>query len=123
MNVARGASLYSWLEGLLKELVALLPNALFHLGGDEVQYQCWESDPEMVAYLKSRKMTGVELYREFEHTMFGILNKLGKSPVTWDSTFFTNVTLPPGAVVHQYREGSAGTTAIVRQGTKSSSRL
>jgi hypothetical protein len=28
-----------------------------------VQYQCWKSDPKMVAYLLSRNMTQIELYK------------------------------------------------------------
>ena len=54
------------MEAFLTELTALLPNTMFHLGGDEVQYQCWESSPKMVEYLASRNMTGVQLYQEFE---------------------------------------------------------
>ena len=34
--------------------------------------------------------------------MFQILKSLGKNTVTWDSTFETGMTLPPGAVVHDY---------------------
>ena len=41
----------------------MLPSSLFHIGGDEVQCQCWESSPKMTAYLAKRNMTGVELYQ------------------------------------------------------------
>ena len=40
LDISRGEALYSWLEGLLTELTDLLPSTLFHIGGDEVQYQC-----------------------------------------------------------------------------------
>jgi len=38
--------------------------------------------------------------------MFDILKKLGKDSVTWDSTFSTGMTMPPGAVIHQYQVGA-----------------
>ena len=42
-DISRGDKLYRWLEKLLKEVTDVLPNALFHIGGDEVQYQCWDT--------------------------------------------------------------------------------
>ena len=82
------------------------------VGGDEVQYQCWNSSPKMQAYLKQRNLTGVQLYQEFEYRMFAILKKLGKDAVTWDSTFQTGMKMPPGSVIHQY-QGDLGVTATI----------
>ena len=65
-----GEELYSWLEALLTELTDMLPSSMFHIGGDEVQYQCWQSSPKIVAYLAKRNMTGVQLYQEFEYRMW-----------------------------------------------------
>ena len=66
LDISRGEELYTFLTKLLKELTDMLPSTLFHIGGDEVQYQCWDSSPKMTAYLKQRNMTGLELYQEFE---------------------------------------------------------
>ena len=65
-----GDELYNWLEALLTELTDMLPSTMFHIGGDEVQYQCWESSPKIVAYLAKRNMTGLQLYQEFEYRMY-----------------------------------------------------
>ena len=69
-RIFAGEELYSWLEALLTELTDMLPSTMFHIGGDEVQYQCWESSPKIVAYLAKRNMTGVQLYQEFEYRMY-----------------------------------------------------
>jgi len=69
LDISRGEALYTWLEGFLTELTAMLPNTLYHLGGDEVQYQCWADSPAMVSYLAQRNMTGVQLYQEFEYRL------------------------------------------------------
>ena len=42
---------------LSASLAALLPSSLFHIGGDEVQYQCWRTDPRMSAYLNPEEST------------------------------------------------------------------
>ena len=102
-DISRGEALYTWLEGFLTELTEMLPNSMYHLGGDELQFQCWSTSPTMTSYLKQRNMTGVQLYQEFEYRMFDILKKLGKDSVTWDSTFSTGMKMPPGSVVHQYQ--------------------
>ena len=96
----RGEVIYDFVRGLLTELTALLPNAHFHIGGDEVQYQCWRTDPDMTAYLKSRNMSNQALYREFEGRVIGILAELGKAPMFWNSVLDAGVTIPPAGVVH-----------------------
>ena len=108
--------IYSFLEKFLGELTELLPNQLFHIGGDEVQYQCWSTDPAMVAYLSHRNMTQRDLYREFETRVFSILGKLGRTPVFWNSVFDSGVSLPTGAVVHSYQGGSAAVARIAEAG-------
>jgi hexosaminidase len=99
----KGELVYEWIEKLLTEMASLLPSKLFHIGGDEVQYQCWESDPKMVAYLASRNITRQALYMEFEARVFKILLKLGKSPMFWNSVYDSGVALPKDAVVHSYQ--------------------
>ena len=112
----RGESVYGFVQSLLEELTALLPNAHFHIGGDEVQYQCWASDEQMVRYLAQRNITGVALYREFEGKVFTILKELGKAPMFWNSVYDAGTLIPADAVVHAYQGGTAKVAAIARSG-------
>ena len=114
----RPEQVYDFVTKLLTELVTLLPNALFHIGGDEVQYQCWKSDPLMVAYLQNRSMSQTDLYKEFETRIFAILAKLGKHPVFWNSVYDSGVAIPVNAVVHSYQGGVAAVAAIAKAGHK-----
>jgi hexosaminidase len=50
--------------------------------------------------------------------MMAILKKLGKDTVTWDSTFETGMTLPPGAVVHDYQGGTLSVAKIAKAGVR-----
>eukprot|EP00038_Savillea_parva_P010581 m.191273 g.191273 ORF g.191273 m.191273 type:complete len:644 (+) comp18295_c0_seq1:40-1971(+) len=117
-DISRGQALYKFIEDLLRELTTILPFAMFHIGGDEVQYQCWSSSPKIVAYLASRNMTQVQLYQEFETRMFGIIAKLGKDAVTWDSTFETGMKLPPNVVIHDYQGGLDSVAKIAQAGQR-----
>lgn len=98
----------------------MLPNKLFHIGGDEVQYQCWRTDPKMAAYLVARNVTQEQLYREFETRIFGILSKLGKSTVTWNSVFDSfasaGLRMPADSVVHSYQGGAPAVAKIAKAG-------
>ncbi|OON20821.1 glycosyl hydrolase family 20, catalytic domain protein, partial [Opisthorchis viverrini] len=39
---------YQFIENFLIEMFSLFPDEYIHLGGDEVQPVCWDSDPEMI---------------------------------------------------------------------------
>ena len=112
----RGEAVYDFVGALLAELAALLPNALFHVGGDEVQYQCWDTDPRMVSYLRNRSMSQTDLYKEFETRVFAILAKIGKRPMFWNSVYDAGVAIPAGAVVHSYQGGTGAIAAIAKAG-------
>ena len=41
---------YELVDRLLRELVTIFPDEYLHLGGDEVDGDCWLSDPEVMAW-------------------------------------------------------------------------
>ena len=69
LNVANNAT-FELIEGLLRELttadegLALFPERLLHLGGDEVRTHCWTSVPQvpMHAVPRQRRRGGVDAF-------------------------------------------------------------
>ena len=43
-------------ERLLTELAGIFPDTTFHLGGDEVHFQCWNNSAKVVAFMRKEGM-------------------------------------------------------------------
>lgn len=93
---------YNFTFSLLNELIALVPGQFFHLGGDEVQADCWQGDARIADYLQKHNMTVTDLYQQFLGRTMNETIRLGRRPMTWDSLWLSNATMPEGAVVHVY---------------------
>lgn len=104
---------YPFLNSFLAELTTLVPSPVFHLGGDEVQSACWLTDPKIVAYLKNNNMTTTQLYQQFLKRMMQTLQKLGRRPMTWDTLFLSNASMPEDAIVHAYPHSGNTTASLV----------
>ncbi|HTJ53607.1 MAG TPA: beta-N-acetylhexosaminidase [Cyclobacteriaceae bacterium] len=78
---------YEFLTNILREVDALFPSQMIHLGGDEVQYgnSAWETD-EDVKKLRSQKnlkdLKAVEYY--FIQRMADSISTLGNRVLAWD---------------------------------------
>ena len=73
---------YDVLEKLYTDiLAAFAPETFVHVGGDEVSKDCWQSNPQIVAWLKSHPevqgFAGLETY--FEQRLLDMLHAKGAS--------------------------------------------
>jgi len=49
-------ALYEFVRNLFSEIVQVFPDQYLHLGGDEVPFDCWGSNPEIIEYMKTHGM-------------------------------------------------------------------
>ena len=55
-----------------------------HLGGDEVSFDCWESNPAVQAWMKAHNFTDyASLEQYYETRLLGIVNSLNRGYVVW----------------------------------------
>lgn len=77
-------NLYEFLRHLFAEIVQVFPDQYVHLGGDEVPFDCWRSNPEISAYVKSRNISRYELLEsEYIGKLLQITNSLQASTIVW----------------------------------------
>lgn len=93
---------YIFLANFFKEVARVFPDQYIHLGGDEVSFNCWESNPDIGHFMrklgiqgKFEKLEEIYIRRLIQH-----LRPLKKSYVVWQEVFDNNVNIPRDTVVH-----------------------
>ena len=104
--------LYQDLETLFSEVADVFPDEFFHIGGDEVHPQWWESDERVQEFLRVQGLKNVpELQNYFSNRMFQVLSDLGKKPIAWDEVLHEDMS---DFVIQNWRGSSTRDRALVR---------
>uniref|UniRef100_A0A8C3E943 Beta-hexosaminidase n=1 Tax=Corvus moneduloides TaxID=1196302 RepID=A0A8C3E943_CORMO len=101
-------STYQFVTSLFQEVSAVFPDFFLHLGGDEVDFTCWKSNPEIRAFMK--EMGFGEDYKKLEsfyiQRLLHIVSSLGKGYIVWQEVFDNDVKLRPDTIIHVWKENS-----------------
>jgi hexosaminidase len=96
-------STFDVVSGILTDMRKIFPFELFHLGGDEVNTDCWNSTPHIKKWLREHKMTPKDAYQYFVLRAQQIAISKNWSPVNWEETFNTfPEKLDPKTIVHNW---------------------
>ena len=98
-------STYIFLEEFYKELKTVFPDSVVHLGGDEVDFECWKSNPHITKFMEAN---GIKSYEALENyyiqRLIEIVDKLDKKMIVWQEVFDNHVTLHENkTVVHVWK--------------------
>ena len=76
---------YSFIEQLWREVKGLFPEKYIHLGGDEVSFSCWQSNPDISAWMKTHDISGdySALEQYYIQNVIDISNKVNLSYIVW----------------------------------------
>ncbi|KPP67260.1 beta-hexosaminidase subunit alpha-like [Scleropages formosus] len=80
---------YNFMGRLLKEVSTLFPDPYIHLGGDEVDFSCWKSNPDVRMFMKKMGF-GTDygkLGSLYFKNMMNIIETLNKTSVVWQDVF------------------------------------
>ncbi|EGC38374.1 hypothetical protein DICPUDRAFT_93851 [Dictyostelium purpureum] len=73
---------------LLEEYTQVFNDSFFHVGGDEINYDCWKGSGLIQQWMENEKYTSFDnLTMYFEEQVFNKLIDLGKTPIVWEETF------------------------------------
>jgi len=107
-------SVFTFLEDVLTEVMALFPSEYIHIGGDEATKTRWEQCPKCQARMKAEGLKDEkELQSYFIKRMEKFINSMGKKLIGWDEILEGG--LAPDATVMSWR-GVEGGIAAARQG-------
>lgn len=97
---------YTFLAALYAEVAAVFPDAYMHVGGDEVAFDCWASNPSISAWMaengfKAGDYAGLESY--YVQKNLGLVAAAGKRAVGWQELFDNHLELAKGTVVNVWK--------------------
>ncbi|XP_021092628.1 beta-hexosaminidase subunit alpha isoform X3 [Heterocephalus glaber] len=98
-------STYEFMSLFFLEISSVFPDFYLHLGGDEVDFTCWKSNPDIQAFMKKR---GFDDFRQLEsfyiQMLLDIISAYNKGYVVWQEVFDNKVKVRPDTIVQVWRE-------------------
>mmetsp|Transcript_22987 Transcript_22987/g.53697 ORF Transcript_22987/g.53697 Transcript_22987/m.53697 type:complete len:538 (+) Transcript_22987:3-1616(+) len=101
-------ALYDFLAKFFAEIKEVFPDKFVHVGGDEVPFGCWDSNPAIQAWMKAHPTvkTGADLENYYERKLLQILQAQNTSYMCWQEIFDNGVEIFPDTVVDVWKGGS-----------------
>lgn len=114
---AGNEEVFTFLQGVIDEVVELFPSQYLHLGGDEAWKTHWKKCPKCQARMKTEGITHVEeLQGYFMARMSKYVQSKGKTVMGWDE--LTNSTVPEGAIIYGWQGLGNAALKAAKQGHK-----
>lgn len=94
---------FNVINTILTDLRKVFPFGFFHLGGDEVNTDCWNNTPRIKQWLDENEMTTHDAYVYFVLRAQQLALSHGWDPVNWEETFdeFADM-LDPRTIIHNW---------------------
>lgn len=99
---------YNFLEGFFWEVTNRFPDRYIHLGADEVDVTCWQSNPQISVFMEQLGISGD--YRKLEEyyitRLFEIIDSLPTDNryLVWQDVYDKGLSLADETIVHVWRE-------------------
>lgn len=119
LNPSRNAT-FDLMESLLREMTGgnastidsprgLFPGNMIHLGGDEVDTDCFNRDPEIAEWMAKRGMNDTDAYAYFTQRVGAMAKAQGRRVVQWAEVYANVGTqLDKSSIVHIWRSPHIG---------------
>ncbi|XP_042251408.1 beta-hexosaminidase subunit beta isoform X2 [Thunnus maccoyii] len=93
---------YDFMKQFFKEISAVFPDAYVHLGGDEVDFTCWKSNPDIQRFMEQHgfEQDYSKLESFYIQRLLDIVTTTKKGYMIWQEVFDNGVKLKSDTVVH-----------------------
>lgn len=66
---------YDFLRTLLGDVSTAFPDAVYNIGGDEMNSACWNQSADVARFMQAHKLNGSQLTGYFAKKLFGIVEE------------------------------------------------
>jgi len=93
------------LAKLYNEIASVFPDDYIHVGGDEVSFDCWQSNPVVQTWMQKRGWTDYALLEQFyEQQLIPIVQSTGKKYVVWQEIFDNGLKIDPRTIIDVWKD-------------------
>ncbi|XP_053265041.1 beta-hexosaminidase subunit beta isoform X1 [Podarcis raffonei] len=92
---------YDFMAKLFKEIGSVFPDDYIHLGGDEVDFSCWRSNPDIQEFMKKQGIwfTYAKLESHYVEKILEMVSSLNKKSIVWQEVFDHGAKLQSDTIV------------------------
>lgn len=93
------------IESLIAEFGSLFYDSMFHAGGDEVELECWKSNPDINRWMAAKNISGqyTKLSNLYLNRIYDILMILNKTMLVWQEAFDNQADLPKDTIIQVWK--------------------
>ncbi|KAM5264377.1 beta-hexosaminidase subunit beta [Ctenodactylus gundi] len=99
---------YTFLTMFFKEISKVFPDQFVHLGGDEVEFFCWATNPNIQKFMKIKGFGTdfTKLQSFYMAKLLDIIASMNKGSIVWQEVFDNRAKLRPGTVVQVWKNSA-----------------
>ncbi|XP_070541926.1 beta-hexosaminidase subunit alpha-like [Ptychodera flava] len=100
-------STYDFMTRLFTELTRVFPDRYLAIGGSEIDFYCWQNDPEIRKFMKEKGFDDdfVKLEGYYYGRLFDVVSSLDRRVSVWEDSLDSGVKLHKEVIVQVWRGG------------------